>query len=153
MRSAAGTWPSASILAASALGASLGAILFSRLVAPARRLRWMSPLAAASCAVPVLFVFRPALPEALVILAVGGLFDCYQLAASAAFVSSAPASQRSQAFGIAQGGLSLGQGAAMIAAGGAAQHFSPGGVIAVGGLLGVLATVLIAVTSRRAAPG
>jgi hypothetical protein len=60
------------ILAASALGASLGAVLFSRLVAPDRRRRWMSPLAAASCAVPVLFVFRPALPEALVILTGGG---------------------------------------------------------------------------------
>ena len=141
------------ILAASALGASLGAILFSRLVAPGRRLRWMSPLAAASCAVPVLFVFHPALPEALVILAGGGLFDCYQLAASAAFVSSTPAGHRGQAFGIAQGGLSLGQGAAMIAAGAAAQHYSPAGVIAVGGLLGVLAAILITVTSRRRQPG
>lgn len=74
-------------------------------------------------------------------------------AGGAAFVSSTPAGQRSPAFGIAQGGLSLGQGAAMIAAGGAAQHFSPGGVIAAGGLLGVLAAILITVTSRQARPG
>jgi MFS family permease len=135
------------ILAASALGASLGAVLFSRLVAPGQRRHWMSPLAAVSCAFPVLFVFRPALPESLVILTVGGLFTCYQLAASAAFVRSTPASQRSQAFGIAQGGLSLGQGAAMIAAGWAAQHYSPAGVIAVCGLLGVIAAILITFTS------
>jgi MFS family permease len=137
------------ILAASALGASLGAVLFSRLVAPGRRRRWMSPLATASCAVPVLFVFGPALPETLVILTVGGLFSCYQLAASAAFVTSTPASQRSQAFGIAQGGLSLGQGAAMIAAGGTAQHYSPAAVIAVSGLLGVIAAITITLTGPR----
>jgi MFS family permease len=140
------------ILVASALGASAGAILFGRLVAPGQRLRWMSPLAAAGCAVQVLFAFGPALPAALVILTAGGLFDCYQLAASAAFVRSTPPGQRSQAFGVAQGGLSLGQGAAMIAAGAAAQHFSPAGVIAVAGLLGVLATILITVTSRSPQP-
>jgi MFS family permease len=136
------------ILAASALGASLGAVLFSRLVAPDRRRRWMSPLAAVSCGIPMLFVFHPALPRALAVLVVGGLFTCYQLAASSAFVLSTPAGQRSQAFGIAQGGLSLGQGAAMIAAGWAAQHYSPAAVVAVSGLLGVLAAVVITLTSR-----
>jgi hypothetical protein len=35
----------------------------------------------------------------------------------------------------------------MIAAGGAAQHYSPAGVIAVSGLLGVIAAVLITLTS------
>ena len=100
----------------------------------------------------MLLVFRPALPAALVILAVGGLFGCYQLAASAAFVGGVPAGQRSQAFGIAQGGLSLGQGAAMIAAGWAAQRYSPSAIIAVSGLLGVVAAVAITLTSspRRA---
>jgi MFS family permease len=141
------------ILAASALGASLGAVLFSRLVGPARRLRWMSPAAAASCAVLLLFGFRPALPATLVILAVCGLFDCYQLAASAAFVSAAPASHRSQAFGIAQGGLSLGQGGAMIVAGALAQYYPPAEVIAVGGLLGMVATLLITVSSHGTQPG
>jgi MFS family permease len=142
------------ILAASALGASVGAVLFGRLVRPDRRQRWMSPLAAASCGFQMLFVFRPALPVALVILTVGGLFGCYQLAASAAFVGSVPAGQRSQAFGIAQGGLSLGQGAAMIAAGWAAQHYSPSATIAVSGLLGVVAAVAITLTSsaQRAGP-
>jgi predicted MFS family arabinose efflux permease len=135
------------ILAASALGASVGAVLFGRLVRPDRRQRLMSPLAAASCGFQVLFAFRPALPGALLILTVGGLFGCYQLAASAAFVGSVPAGQRSQAFGIAQGGLSLGQGAAMIAAGWAAQHYSPSATIAVSGLLGVVAAMAITLTS------
>jgi MFS family permease len=127
------------ILAAGALGASFGAVLFSRLVDPPRRLRWMSPLAVASCAVLILFAFRPALPAALAILTVSGLFDCYQLAANAAFVSATPPDQRSQVFGIAQGGMSLGQGVAMILAGAAAQHFPPAVVIAVSGAMGVIA--------------
>jgi predicted MFS family arabinose efflux permease len=142
------------ILAAGALGSSLGAVLFSRFVDPDRRLRWMRPAAAASCAVLMLFWSRPGLPAALVILTTCGLFDCYQLAASAAFVRAAPASHRSQAFGIAQGGLSLGQGAAMILAGGFAQHYPADGVIGYGGLLGLVATLVITVRNgRRAGPG
>ncbi len=89
-------------------------------------------------------MFQPPLPLALLVLLVSGLFDCYQLAANAEFVSAVPARQRSQAFGIAQGGMSLGQGAAMIIAGAAAQHFAPSDVVAATGSLGVIAAALIA---------
>jgi MFS family permease len=131
------------ILAAGALGASLGAVTFSRFVGPLGRQRWMTPLAASACAVLTLFVLRPALPVALVILTVSGAFDCYQLAANAAFVTHAPPDRRSQAFGVAQGGMSLGQGAAMIMAGAAAQHYPPSVVIAASGALGAIAAVAI----------
>lgn len=136
------------ILAAGAFGASVGGLLFGRLVMPGQRLRWMSPLAALSCAVLVLFVFRPALPAALLILTASGLCGCYQLAASAAFVRATPGRQRSQAFGIAQGGMNLGQGAAMILAGAAAQHYPPSAVIAVAGLLGLIAAISVAMFRR-----
>ena len=132
------------ILAAPAFGATVGAITFSRFVAPARRVRWMTPLAVAACGVLILFVFRPPLPIALMVLAVSGLFDCYQLAANASFVAATPARQRSQAFGIAQGGMSLGQGVAMVVAGAAAEHFAPYLVIAAGGAVGVVAAIAIA---------
>lgn len=137
------------ILAAGAFGAALGAVLFSRLVEPERRLRWMSPLATMSCAVLVLFVFRPPLPAVLLVLVAGGLFDCYQLAANAAFVRAVPDGQRSQAFGLAQGGMSLGQGMAMILAGAAAQRFAPSLVIAVSGAVGAAVAVLIALLRSR----
>ena len=113
------------ILASETLGASLGAIAFSRLVSPATRLRWMRPLAFLSCAVLILFAFTPAFPLALLILFTSGLFDCFQVAASAAFVSAAPEKQRSQVFGLAQAGMSLGQGAAMILAGAISTASSP----------------------------
>ena len=138
------------ILAAPALGASVGAIAFSRFVAPARRVRWMSPLAAAACGVLVLFVFDPPLPIALMVLALSGIFDCFQLAANASFVAATPARQRSQAFGIAQGGMSLGQGVAIVAAGAAAGHYAPSLVIAVSGAVGVIAAIAIAFSRIRA---
>ena len=138
------------ILAAPAFGATVGAIAFSRFVAPARRVRWMSPLAAAACGVLVLFVFRPPLPIALMVLAVSGLFDCYQLAANASFVAATPARQRSQAFGIAQGGMSLGQGVAIVVAGAAAERFAPNLVIAASGAVGAVAAIAIAVSRLRA---
>jgi MFS family permease len=138
------------ILAATALGASLGAVTFSRFSRPPQRQRWVVPLAAAACAVLVLFVFRPALPVALIILTMSGVFGCYQLAANAAFVTQAPPHRRSQAFGVAQGGMSLGQGAAMIMAGAAAQHYPPAVVIAISGALGAIAAVAIKLGQARA---
>ena len=137
------------ILAAPALGATVGAIAFSRFVDPERRVRWMSPLAVAACAVLVVFVFRPPLPVALMVLVVSGLFDCYQLAANASFVAATPARQRSQAFGIAQGGMSLGQGVAIVTAGALAQRYAPSLVIAASGAVGAVAAIAIAVGRLR----
>lgn len=137
------------ILASGALGSAIGAIGFSRLVGPIQRLRWMSPLAVASAGVLVLFALGPALPWALMILAVSGVASCYLLAANAAFVAATPPELRSQAFGIAQGGMSLGQGAAMIVAGAAAQSHSPSAVIAVSGAVGAAATIVIARRPHR----
>jgi MFS family permease len=137
------------ILASGALGAAVGSIAFSRLVGPARRMRYLVPLAVAACGVLILFAGQPDLPLTLVILVASGGFCCYQVAASAAFVTATPAGRRSQAFGIAQGGMSLAQGSAMIAAGAATHYASPSSVIAVGGALGVVAASLVTVLGAR----
>ena len=137
------------ILAATALGETAGAIVFSRFVAPPTRLRVMGPLAVAACAVLVLFFWQPGLPGSLLILVASGLFASYQVAANAAFVSAAPQEQRSQAFGLAQGGMSLGQGIVMILAGAAADHHSPAWVIAVSGTVGAAVALAIAVNWAR----
>jgi len=135
------------ILAAAGLGETVGALLVSRFVSPSVRLRWMGPLAVISCAFLVVFAAKPALPEALVILLIaGGLCACYQIAANAAFVSATPKDQRSQAFGLAQGGMSLGQGTVMIVAGAAAETVSPTLVIAIGGGVGTVLAAVLAVT-------
>jgi MFS family permease len=134
------------ILAAMALGQTVGAIVFSRFVAPPTRLRVMGPLAVAACAVLALFFWQPGLPGSLLILFASGLGASYQIAANAAFVSAAPREQRGQAFGLAQGGISLGQGTVMILAGAAADHYSPAWVIAISGTVGAAVALVIAVS-------
>ena len=137
------------ILAAQALGATIGAIAFSRLVTPARRVRWMGPLAVTACAILIAFVLHPPLLVTLAILGLSGVFDCYQLAANASFVRAAPTRYRSGVFGVAQAGMSLGQGTALIAAGAAAQVHSPSDVVAVGGAIGAICGVVIIISRRR----
>jgi MFS family permease len=137
------------ILAAQALGQASGVIVFSRLVSPPARLRYLGPLAVATCAVLVLFAWRPSLLPSLLILFVSGLCASYQLAANAAFVGGTPPERRSQAFGLAQGGMSLGQGMVMILAGAAADQHSPALVIAVCGATGAALAVVLALSWLR----
>jgi MFS family permease len=137
------------ILAANSLGQTAGALTFSRFVAPPTRLRLMGPLAIAACGVLVLFVWKPDLYVSLLILVASGLCASYQLAANAAFVSAAPQEQRSQAFGLAQGSMSLGQGLVMILAGAAAEHYSPAWAIAVCGALGAVVALALTVSAAR----
>lgn len=135
------------ILAAGALGGTIGNIFFSRLVPASRRGVLMAPFAIGCCAVLILFAFRPDLVPAVAILTGSGLLGGYQAAASSAFVASAPRDRRAQAFGLAQGGMNLGQGTAMVLAGAAANYLSPPTVIAVTGVLGAMAALAITLIS------
>jgi MFS family permease len=137
------------ILAANSLGQTAGAIAFSRFVAPPTRLRLMGPLAISACAVLVLFFWKPDLSISLLILVVSGLCAAYQLAANAAFVGAAPQEQRSQAFGLAQGTMSLSQGVVMILAGAAAEHHSPALAIAVCGAVGAVVALAVSASAAR----
>jgi MFS family permease len=143
------------ILAAQVFGETVGMLVFGRLVRPAARLRLMGPLAVAACAVLIVFAAAPPLGGVLLILAVSGALGAYQLAANAAFVSAVPQERRGAAFGLAQGGISLGQGLVMLAAGAAAGHFAPANVIAVIGAVGAVCALVVALSwarSRDAAP-
>jgi len=137
------------MLAAAPFGSAVGGLAFGRLVAPARRLRLMAPLAVLSCAVLVLCALRPSLPVVLVVLVASGLASAYQLAANAAFVSAVPPQARGQAFGIVQAAMNVGQGVTIIAAGAAAQLWSPAWVIAAVGVLGAGAASWLATDARR----
>jgi predicted MFS family arabinose efflux permease len=134
------------LLAVEVLGSSIGSLVFGRAVAPSRRMRLMGPLAIATSAVLMLFWFSSTILAALLILGTSGLFTCYQLAANAAFVSAAPAEQRSRAFGLAVGGMSLGQGTLMILAGAAAEHVAPSAVIATCGAFGTVFAIALAIS-------
>jgi MFS family permease len=137
------------ILAAQALGETVGAIMFSRFLSPPARLRLMGPLAVGSCAALIFFAVSPALSLVLILLAISGLCAAYQLAANAAFVSATPRERRSQAFGVAQGGMSLSQGIVMILAGAAADTLHPETVIAICAAVGTVAAAMLAVRWPR----
>jgi MFS family permease len=137
------------ILATAALGQTTGAIVFSRFLAPPTRLRVMGPSAVVACGVLALFFLRPGLPGSLLILLASGLATGYQIAANAAFVNAAPQELRSRAFGLAQGGISLGQGVVIVLAGAVADHYSPAWVIGVSGTVGALVALAITLSWAR----
>jgi predicted MFS family arabinose efflux permease len=134
------------VMAAPALGAAVGVIVLVRLAGPRLRERMTVPLAFGACAILMAAGLRPGLAGILVILLASGLCDSYQVGANAAFVAAVPDARRSQAFGLAIGGMQLGQGLAMILAGAAASHASPWAVIAVAGAVGAAASLLTVVS-------
>jgi predicted MFS family arabinose efflux permease len=143
-----GAAAASAIMAAAALGASVGAIALTRLAGPAARRRLTLPLAFTACAILTTVALRPGLLLILVILFASGLCDSYQVQANASFVAAVPDSMRGQAFGMAMGGMQLGQGTAMVLAGAAAQHIGARPVIALTGAAGAVAAMLIISLSR-----
>lgn len=137
------------VFAAGPFGAVVGSIAFSRLVNPAARLRLTGLLAVCSCAVLGVCILQPGLAVSLLIFASAGAFSAYQVAANAAFVATLPARHRGQAFGIANGGIQVGQGLWFVLAGAAAQAATPAMVIASSGAVGTVAAFALAISWRR----
>jgi hypothetical protein len=67
-------------------------------------------------------------------------------------MTSAPAAQRGQAFGLAMSGIFAGQGIAFVLAGAAAQVISPPFVVAIAGGLGAAAGIALTATWRGIPP-
>ena len=139
------------IFAAGPFGTAVGSVVFGRLVPPAVRQNWMGPLAIGACGVLMLCALRAGLIAALVILAVSGACASYQLAANAAFVAAVPPERRGQAFGLANGGMQVLQGAWIVLAGATASlHLvTPAAAIAISGGLGAAAAAALATMWRR----
>jgi hypothetical protein len=137
------------VVAVGQVGAVLVAPVFIKRVGPLTRLRWMGPMAVCACAVLLLTVFRPDLALSLAIFALSGTFAVYQLAANIAFVEWVPSERRAQAFGLANMGLVICQGGALMLAGAAAQVISPATVIALSGGLGTVTACALALRWRH----
>jgi MFS family permease len=140
------------VLASTVFSTTIVTPLFSRLVRPRRRLAWMGPLAVLTCATLVLTALRPGLGASLVIFSLSAAFGVYQLAANTAFVVRVPNERRAQAFGIANMGVIVGQGAAFVAAGAAAEVVAPAVVIAVGGGIGAIVGLVLTLRWRHVSP-
>ena len=112
----------------------------------------MGPLAVLTCGSLVLTALAPGLAASLVIFSLSAAFGVYQIAANTAFVVRVPNERRAQAFGIASVGVIVGQGAAFVAAGAAAEVFSPAAVIAVGGGIGAVVALILTFRWRHVSP-
>ncbi len=140
------------VVASTALGTMVSLPLFSRFVRPRRRVDLMGPLAILTCGALALIALRPGLAVSLVIFTLSAAFGVYQIAANTAFVVRVPNERRAQAFGIANMGVIVGQGAAFIAAGAAAEVVTPAAVIAVSGAIGAVAAFVLTLRWRHVSP-
>lgn len=137
------------IFAAGPLGSAAGSAMLTRLVGPARRLRWIGPMAVASGLILVACVAGAGLTVTLIILAVAGAAGGYQVAANAAFIAATPDSRRGQAYGLANAGLMISQGVVYVIAGAAVALATPAVVVAGGGAVGAAAACCLLLAWRR----
>jgi MFS family permease len=140
------------VIASTALGTMLALPVFTRLVRPRQRINVMGPLAILTCGTLMLIGLRPGLVVSLVVFVLSAAFGVYQVAANTAFVLRVPAQRRAQAFGIANMGVIVGQGAAYVAAGAVAEVVAPATVIAVAGGLGAVVAFVLALRWRHVSP-
>ncbi|WP_370947290.1 MFS transporter [Amycolatopsis sp. cg5] len=126
------------LLASYAIGNVAGMALVARL-REAVRVRWMVPMAIASCAPLLGCAFAPGLGAVLVLWCCSGAASAYNLTASTLFVTAVPDHARGQAFGLAVTALRVAQGTGVVLAGVAADGYAPHQVVAAAGLLGVAA--------------
>jgi len=140
------------VIASTALSTTIVTPLFTRFFRPRQRTNWMGPLAVLTCGSLVLTALRPGLAASLVIFSLSATFGVYQIAANTAFVVRVPNERRAQAFGIASMGVVVGQGAAFVAAGAAAEVMSPAVVIAVAGAIGAVVAFVLTLRWRHVSP-
>jgi MFS family permease len=108
------------------------------------------PMAVGAGGVMVLCALQPGLIAGLLIIAVSGACVSYQLAANTAFVGVVPPERRGQAFGLANGGMQVGQGLWIVLAGALAtsKAFTPADAIAICGGLGAVLAAALAMSWR-----
>jgi predicted MFS family arabinose efflux permease len=140
------------VLASTCLATTIATPLFTRFVRARQRLNLMGPLAVLTCVTLVLTALRPGLAVSLVIFSLSATFGIYQIAANTAFVVRVPNERRAQAFGIANMGVVVGQGATFVAAGAAAEVMSPAAVIAIAGGIGAVMAFILTLRWRHVSP-
>lgn len=140
------------LMAANPAGQVVGMLLNARLQ-PDLRMRLMGPLAIGACLPLIPCGLGPGFVMTFGLWALSGLLSAYQVTASATFVQLVPDAQTGQAFGVARTALIVSQGVGILAAGAAADRWSPSTVVAAAGVLGMLAAAGVARSARRAFVG
>jgi MFS family permease len=140
------------LIASTQVGSVAAMPYFTKRIGPLTRLRWMGPMAVCTCLVLCLTILRPSLAVSMAIFAVANVFTVYQIAANTAFVERVPNERRGQAFGLANAGLVVGQGAGFAIAGAVAEVVPPSTVVALAGGLGAVIACGLALSWRRMLP-
>ena len=133
------------ILAAGPVGTAIGVVIISQLVPPALRLRLVRPLALFACLPLIVCLLEPGLGVVLAALALSGVAMSFNVPANQAFVQALAPGVRGRAFGLAAGGLAVGQGLSLLFAGFIADWLRPGIVVGLAGLTGAATMLLIGV--------
>jgi MFS family permease len=137
------------LMTAMPAGMVIGALVIGRLSRPDEQLRMIGVLAMLSYAPLVASLTRPPASLLVPLLVLAGAGGAYHIAAARAFVAAVPNGYRARAFGFAQSGLLAAQGLGILAAGAAARWISPPTVVAIAGLLGMVAAALLATDWAR----
>jgi MFS family permease len=141
----AGTAGVGLLLAALPLGSAVGAAVLVRFVPyPARptAARWM----AAGCGLPLIITaLAPPWPVAFACWAVTGALSAFQVVAITTVAQAAPDAQRARIIGFGWAVVIAAQGLGLALFGGLARYVTPGGSIAIAGIVGVVLACLIAV--------
>jgi predicted MFS family arabinose efflux permease len=135
--------PSAAVgwlLAADPLGFVVGAYLLSKFASAPTRRRLLGVLATLSLALLALFLLRPNLPAALVLLALAGAMGAYIITVTATFSTWVPNEMRGGAGGLYRTGLRVAQGVGVAIGGVVAQ--ATGSAVTAIALAGVTGVVL-----------
>ncbi len=148
------------LLAANPVGSVVGGVVVGRFCPPSLRERLLLPLVVLSMTatavaglMAVLVDVGPA-RNALVLgfLVLAGVGSAWSIPLNVAFVQAVPSAFRGRAFGVAVSGLSGASGLGIVLAGVAAEVVPPSVVVAVGGVVGVLAMIVPMAALLRTRP-
>lgn len=137
------------LLAADPAGTALGAVIVTRLVPPAWRLRLLGPMAVATSAVLLPTALVPGLWVTIGLWVACGLLGAHDTVTSATFQRAVPDQSRGQVYGLASAALRAAQGLGIALAGALAELTTPATAIAVFAMAGVLTGIPIAIGWQR----
>jgi MFS family permease len=148
------------LLAANPLGVTLGGIVVTRLVPPARREQLIAPLLVASLVLLTLAGVlghtlppgRAAFAVVVALMFVSGLASCWFIPLQVLFTAAVPPAFRGRAFGVAISGLFAVQGLGVLVAGAGAERLTPAGVVVVAGVAGLVAVAPVLLALLRTRP-
>lgn len=132
------------LLAAIPVGEVIGGVVLTRFVPPQRRARLVIPLALMSALALVPLALDPPVPVVLGLYVVAGFGVSSIVVLNATYVRAVASHYRGRAFGVAQSGVQVAQGLAVLLAGALATFLSPPFVVALCGTVGGLIMVSLA---------